>query len=140
MKKAILFAIAALFSAQSFAAPYCDNNEIVFYGMSANHKKEVTICKVPNGFSYNFAKVGGESEKYLVAADNVAEVMASSNVDGAIETITIPTGNINYVVGFTSVEGAPAQGYNLVVQKNYKPIAIIKLDENTVMNNIRQYQ
>lgn len=112
----------------------------VFYAQTANHKKEVEICIITPSVSYSFGKTGAEHKEMDITAPAHATTYAyQSNQVISLQEFTVRNGDISYQVStgsndedipFASLDvfqGSPKAG---------KRLAEIKLDPDTVVNNI----
>lgn len=112
----------------------------VFYAQTTNHKKEVEICIVTPSVSYSFGKVGAGSKEMDITVPAQATTYAyQSNQVISIQDFTVRNGDTSYQVSAGSNDsGEPFA--SLYVYKGTpetgKLLAEIKLDPNTVANNI----
>ena len=128
-----------LFSAFAMANNnHCGDGSLVFYGKTLSHNKSVEVCKLTDGYNYKFGKSEGTPDiNITVPVDNV-ELDDLKGYDTGITTIAIPNGNVKYKVGYVMPEGMEGR-YEITVWQNEKKLALIKLDKDTVTNNIVAY-
>lgn len=140
----ILFAVTSEASAATSdklrQAHYQRCSKPVFYAQTTNHKKEVEICIVTPSVSYSFGKAGAKSKEMDITVPAQATNYAyQSNHVINIQDFTVRNGNTTYQVSAGSNDlGEPFA--SLYVYKGTpetgKLLAEIKLDPNTVANNI----
>ncbi|MGS7254881.1 hypothetical protein [Enterobacter hormaechei] len=112
----------------------------VFYAQTTNHKKEVEICIVTPSVSYSFGKVGAESKEMDITVPAQATTYAyQSNHTISIQDFKVRNGDITYQVSAGSNDSGESFA-SLYVYKGTPEtgtlLAEIKLDPNTVANNI----
>ncbi|MFZ4171109.1 hypothetical protein ACEV60_21010 [Enterobacter ludwigii] len=116
----------------------CGGGAVVFYGKTTNHNKAVEICNFAKEYNYIFGKIDGipELNIYIPSSKIKIENLKGHNV--GITTIMVPNGNVKYEVGYTQSEGTEGE-YAINVWQKDKKIAAVKLDPETVINNIGNY-
>lgn len=163
--KSIIAAVLVMFSFSSFAASYdikedvsnpamedvigdrCAPGDILYYGQNAKHTKEVLICQWDSTVFYDFGKIGVRSadgrlvhEMSLKASNKQFKAEVSDGNNWSLENMVIPNGDVVYVVGHTAdfIKGTDVDQIRVYKKTNMgQPIAVIELDQNTVVNNIR---
>lgn len=112
----------------------------VFYAQTANHKKEVEICIITPSVSYSFGKTGvADKEMDITIPTHNASYAYQSNQVISIQTFTVHNGNTTYLIAAgTNDEGQPFASLEVYkgTPENGKRLAEIKLDPDTVVNNI----
>ncbi|WP_236720700.1 hypothetical protein [Serratia marcescens] len=112
----------------------------VFYAQTVNHKKEVEICIITPSVSYSFGKTGAEhKEMDITIPTHDASYAYQSNQVISIQTFTVRNGNTTYqIAAGTNDEGQPFASLEVYkgTPESGKQLAEIKLDPNTVVNNI----
>lgn len=137
MKKLInvaaLTVITGLFSAFSFANPddSCDGEQTIFDAYTVKGGKHVGVCYVYGNVRYVFGKDSGKPEILLNVPIDKVDFSMAGNGD---QSLTIPNGNYNYILG-EYLRGGPF----IQVWKDQKFITEIKLNGKTFENNIEQY-
>ncbi|CAI1963704.1 hypothetical protein [Serratia quinivorans] len=112
----------------------------VFYAQTTNHKKEVEICIVTPSVSYSFGKTGAKNKEMniTVPAGNTTYAYQSNQVI-RIQGFTVHNGDTTYQIAVgTNDEGQPIASLDVYQgpPENGKRLAEIKLDPDTVVNNI----
>ncbi|EPN2807203.1 hypothetical protein ACTWOG_004953 [Serratia marcescens] len=112
----------------------------VFYAQTTNHKKEVEICIVTPAVSYSFGKTGVKNKEMniTVPAGNTTYAYQSNQVI-SIQAFTVHNGDTTYQIAVgTNDEGQPIASLDVYKgpPENGKRLAEIKLDPDTVVNNI----
>jgi len=112
----------------------------VFYAQTTNHKKEVEICIVTPSVSYSFGKTGAKNKEMniTVPAGNTTYAYQSNQVI-SIQAFTVHNGDTTYQIAVgTNDEGQPIASLDVYkgTPENGKRLAEIKLNPNTVVNNI----
>lgn len=118
----------------------CAPGDVIYYGQNLKHTKEVLICQYGTNVFYSFGKVGQKAE-LDIKSDNIetTAVVVTDDVQSS-EYLYVPNGNITYRVGYTGDLLQPGKSNDAVYvfsPKQEKPIAVIELDPNTVVNGIR---
>lgn len=116
----------------------CGGGSVVFYGKTTNHNKAVEICNFANEYNYIFGKVDDTPELNIYIPSSKIKIESLKGHDVGITTITLPNGNVKYEVGYTQSEGTKGE-YAINVWQKEKIIAAVKLDPETVINNIGNY-
>ncbi|HBM2882472.1 TPA: hypothetical protein LVL12_000462 [Klebsiella oxytoca] len=135
MKKLInatILSVVALFSAFSFANPNdsCDGEQTIFDAYTIKGDKHVGVCYVHGNVRYVYGK--DENPEVLI---NVPREKIEFNQSGnGDQSVTIPDGDYNYIVG-EYIRGGPF----IQVWKGQNFVTEIKLSENTLENNIERY-
>lgn len=142
MKK-IISAVAIVLGVLSFQANAafdpCPMNETVFYAKTANHNKTITVCKVGHAYRYTFAKADGTVEKDIIESEKKVTFDYGSGHDYAVSTINFPVGKITYSVGYIASSESNIDEHNVTVYQNGKELAVVKLDQKTVLNNVHSF-
>lgn len=142
MKKLLAFAglsLGVLSFQASAAFDPCPMNETVFYAKTANHQKQVTVCKVGHAYRYTFAKADGTVEKDIIESEKKVSFDYGSGHDYAVATINFPVGKITYSVGYVASSESNIDEHNVTVYQNGKELAVVKLDQKTVLNAVHQF-
>lgn len=112
----------------------------VFYAQTANHKKEVEICIITPSVSYSFGKTDvADKEMDITIPTHDASYAYQSNQVISIQTFTVRNGNTTYLIAAgANDEGQPFASLEVYkgTPESGKQLAEIKLDPNTVVNNI----
>jgi hypothetical protein len=112
----------------------------VFYAQTANHKNEVEICIITPSVSYSFGKTGvADKEMDITIPTHNTSYAYQSNQVISIQTFTVRNGNTTYLIAAgTNDEGQPFASLEVYkgTPESGKRLAEIKLDPNTVVNNI----
>lgn len=112
----------------------------VFYAQTANHKKEVEICIISPSVSYSFGKTGAEhKEMDITVPANTTTYAYQSNQVISLQEFTVRNGDTSYQVSAgTNDEGKPLASLDVYqgTPETGKHLAEIRLDPNTVVNNI----
>jgi len=112
----------------------------VFYAQTANHKKEVEICIISPSVSYSFGKTGAEhKEMDITVPANTTTYAYQSNQVISLQEFTVRNGDTSYQVSAgTNDEGKPFASLDVYqgTPETGKHLAEIRLDPNTVVNNI----
>lgn len=112
----------------------------VFYAQTANHKKEVEICLIIPSVSYSFGKTDAEHKEMDITVPAHATTYAYQNNQViSLQEFTVRNGDISYQVSAgTSDEGRPFASLDVYqgTPATGKRLAEIRLDPNTVVNNI----
>lgn len=129
--------VASLFAAGSALADDC--GDLVFYGQTANHQKEVRVCLFSkdsqNFVNYRFGKVGQKPEMDIVKPASAVTYFTPRSAVISSADLNIPNGEFIYAVG-SGIDDTGVSHSAIDVSKNYRTLANIKLDLKTVVNNI----
>ena len=146
MKK--LFGVVALtllsFSANAgtdpldFVGDRCAPGDILFYGQTINHKKEVLICQWNTNIFYQFGKLGHEPELSLKLDVSEVKDLVEDSQTLSTESLIIPNGNVTYKVGHLTdlITNSDIDSVEVIKQGHAHGVEII-LDSDTVVNGIR---
>lgn len=112
----------------------------VFYAQTANHKKEVEICIITPSVSYSFGRTGAEhKEMDITVPAHTTTYAYQSNQVISLQEFTVRNGDTSYQVSAgTNDEGRPFASLEVYqgTPETGKHLAEIRLDPNTVVNNI----
>lgn len=112
----------------------------VFYAQTANHKKEVEICIISPSVSYSFGRTGAEhKEMDITVPANTTTYAYQNNQVISLQEFTVRNGDTSYQVSAgTNDEGRPFASLDVYqgTPEAGKHLAEIRLDPNTVVNNI----
>lgn len=112
----------------------------VFYAQTANHKKEVEICIITPSVSYSFGRIGAEhKEMDITVPAHTTTYAYQSNQLISLQEFTVRNGDTSYQVSAgTNDEGRPFASLDVYqgTPETGKHLAEIRLDPNTVVNNI----
>ncbi|CAI0761989.1 hypothetical protein SENE111051_11200 [Serratia nematodiphila] len=112
----------------------------VFYAQTVNHKKEVEICIVTPSVSYSFGRTGAEhKEMDITVPAHTTTYAYQSNQVISLQEFTVRNGDVSYQVSAgTNDEGKPFASLDVYkgTPDTGKHLAEIRLDPNTVVNNI----
>ncbi|MFE8663996.1 hypothetical protein [Serratia nevei] len=112
----------------------------VFYAQTVNHKKEVEICIITPSVSYSFGKTGAEhKEMDITVPAHTTTYAYQSNQVISLQAFTVRNGDTTYQVSAgTNDEGEPFASLDVYkgTSDTGKPLAEIRLDPDTVVNNI----
>lgn len=118
--------------------PRCENP--IFYAQTANHKKEVEICLITPSVSYSFGKTGAKhKEMDITVPAHTTTYAYQHNQAISLQEFTVRNGNTSYLVSAgTNDEGKPFASLDVYqgTSEAGKHLAEIRLDPNTVVNNI----
>ncbi|MGL5288368.1 MAG: hypothetical protein ACRC9N_02550 [Aeromonas sp.] len=112
----------------------------IFYAKTLNHHKEVSICLNAPYVTYSFGKIGAKHKEMdiNVPVANTSYAVSRSQVV-SVNNFTVRNGNTYYQASAGRVDGGEPYG-SLSVYKGApgtgKLLVDIKLDTNTVVNNI----
>lgn len=148
--KNVLIALAFVTAALSFAGnaagvdplefvgDRCAPGDVLFYGQTENHKKEVLVCQWNTNIFYQFGKVGKEPEKSIKLDVSEVSDLITDNQSTSSEYLMIRSGDVVYQVGEgTDVPSGYTSGIVKVIQYGKGELAEIMLDPETVVNGIR---
>lgn len=146
MKK--FFAVVLFFSFFSFQAlagdplelvgDRCAPGDVIFYGQTQNHKKEVLICQLNTNVFYQFGKVGQEPDLFLKMDSGTIKQLVTDNQSVSSEFLFIRNGDVVYQVGeSTDLASNFTSGLVKVTKYGKGDLAEIMLDPDTVVNGIR---
>ena len=112
----------------------------VFYAQTANHKKEVEICIITPSVSYSFGKVDSAHKEIdlIVPVQNTAYTYRNNQLI-SLQTFIVKNGKTHYeIFAGRNDEGKPIANLNVYqgTPESGKRLAEIKLDPNTMVNNI----
>ncbi|WP_313795415.1 hypothetical protein [Serratia sp. (in: enterobacteria)] len=112
----------------------------VFYAQTVNHKKEVEICIITPSVSYSFGRNGAEhKEMDITVPAHTTTYAYQSNQVISLQEFTVRNGDVSYQVSAgTNDEGKPFASLDVYkgTPDTGKPLAEIRLDLDTVVNNI----
>lgn len=112
----------------------------VFYAQTVNHKKEVEICIITPSVSYSFGRTSAEhKEMDITVPANTTTYAYQSNQVISLQEFTVLNGDTSYQVSAgTNDEGRPFASLDVYqgTPETGKHLAEIRLDPNTVVNNI----
>ncbi|MEW5560992.1 hypothetical protein AB1287_12200 [Enterobacter asburiae] len=112
----------------------------VFYAQTVNHKKEVEICIITPSVSYSFGRTGAEHKEMDISVPaNTTTYAYQSNQVISLQKFTVRNGDTSYQVSAgTNDEGRPFASLDVYqgTPEAGKHLAEIRLDPNTVVNNI----
>lgn len=146
MKKLIGVVTLSLLSFASFAGTdplefvgdRCAPGDVLFYGQTANHKKEVLVCQWGTNIFYQFGKLGHEPELSLKLDVSQVTELITDNQTTSSEYLVVPNGNMVYQIGQSSdLPSAYTYGIVKVIKQGKGELAEIMLDPDTVVNGIR---
>jgi hypothetical protein len=129
----VLLALMTLFSTPSFANPddSCDGEQTIFDAYTVKGGKHVGVCYVYGNVRYVYGKDSAKPEILLNVSAEKVDFSMAGNGD---QSLTIPNGNYNYIVG-EYLRGGPF----IQVWKGQKFITEIKLNGTPLENNIEKY-
>ncbi|QYN79908.1 adhesin [Kosakonia phage Kc263] len=146
--KNVLIAFAIMTSVLSFSGnaatdplelvgDRCAPGDVLFYGQTTNHKKEVLVCQWNTNIFYQFGKIGQNPEKNIKLDVSEVNVLTDDNQSTRGEYLMIRSGDTIYQVGQgTDVPSDYTYGLIKVIQYGKGPLAEILLDDSTVVNGI----
>lgn len=112
----------------------------VFYAQTVNHKKEVEICIITPSVSYSFGRTGAEhKEMDITVPAHTTTYAYQSNQVISLQEFSVRSGDTSYQVSAgTNDEGRPFASLDVYQGTPVagKHLAEIRLDPNTVVNNI----
>lgn len=116
----------------------CAPGDVLFYGQTQDHKKEVLVCQWNTTVFYRFGKVGQKPELDMkLPVSKVNDDIVDNNTQSS-EALLIKKGNIVYQVGHVEdLLTAKGVDYITVIDYGKGPLAEILLDSDTVVNSIR---
>lgn len=142
---ALAFSTAALsFAADAASDPLdavgdrCAPGDVLFYGKTQNHKKEVLVCQWNTNIFYQFGKVGQNPELNLKLDVSQVNNLVDDSQTLSTESLFIPNGDVTYKVGRLTdlITNSDIDSVE-VIKKGYAHGVEIILDSNTVVNGIR---
>lgn len=138
---ALVLSTATLsFAAEAEPGDRCAPGDVIYYGQNLKHTKEVLVCQYGTNIFYSFGKIGQKADLDL-KSDNVETTSeVADDQTQSSEYVYVPNGNITYRVGYTGDLLQPNKSHDAVYvfsSKQEKPIAVIELDPETVVNGIR---
>ena len=122
-----------MFSMSVYANPddSCDGEKTIFDAYTVKGGKHVGVCYVYGNVRYVYGK---DSAKPEISLDVSAEKVDFSMAGNGDQSLAIPNGDYNYIVG-EYLRGGPF----IQVWKGQKFITEIKLNGTTLENNIDKY-
>jgi len=112
----------------------------VFYALMLNHNKEIEICINAPYVSYSFGKTGATNKEMDITVPAASTTYAyQSNQVISIQAFTVHNGDTTYQIAVgTNDEGQPIASLDVYKgpPESGKRLAEIKLDPNTMVNNI----
>ncbi|ELZ0585904.1 TPA: hypothetical protein ACVEY8_001196 [Yersinia enterocolitica] len=122
-----------MFSMSVYANPddSCDGEQTIFDAYTVKGGKHVGVCYVYGNVRYVYGK---DSAKPEILLDVSAEKVDFSMAGNGDQSLAIPNGDYNYIVG-EYMRGGPF----IKVWKGQKFITEIKLNGTTLENNIDKY-
>lgn len=138
---ALVLSTATLsFAVEAEPGDRCAPGDVIYYGQNLKHTKEVLVCQYGTNIFYSFGKIGQKADLDL-KSDNVETTSeVADDQTQSSEYVYVPNGNITYRVGYTGDLLQPNKSHDAVYvfsSKQEKPIAVIELDPETVVNGIR---
>ncbi|EPN2805209.1 hypothetical protein ACTWOG_002909 [Serratia marcescens] len=112
----------------------------VFYAQTVNHKKEVEICIITPSVSYSFGRTGAaHKEMDITVPAHTTTYAYQSNQVISLQEFTVRNGDVSYQISAgTNDEGKLFASLDVYqgTPETGKHLAEIRLDPNTVVNNI----
>lgn len=116
----------------------CENNEVLYYAQTVDHKKEVLVCQKNMTITYLFGKVNQNPDIELKMPVKMVSDLVTDNETVSSEYMMIRNGDIIYQVGHMTdlLTGANIESLS-VIKYGKGQLAEILLDPNSAVNAIR---
>jgi hypothetical protein len=132
------FAVSANPDPLDLVGDRCAPGDVLFYGQTQDHKKEVLVCQWNTTVFYRFGKVGKKPELDIKLPAKSVDSVINDNKSLSAESLLIKNGKTIYEVGHTEdLMLNSGLDYLTVIDAGKGPIAEIILDSDTVVNGIR---
>lgn len=116
----------------------CKHNEVLFYGQTVDHKKEVLVCQKNSNITYLFGKVNQKPDIELKIPVKMVDDLVTDSQTVSSEYVMIRSGNIIYQVGHLTdlLSGADIDSVS-VIKYGQGKLKEIMLDPDMTVNAIR---